>query len=68
MNMVVTMFYGIGVWRIPDRVCVCVCVCALYFGYVCIYVVSSPYLLVFGDDRVIRYMGVDDVTGGAGEV
>jgi len=64
MNMVVTMFYGIGVWRIPDRVCVC----ALYFGYVCIYVVSSPYLLVFGDDRVIRYMGVDDVTGGAGEV
>jgi len=45
-----------------------VCVCALYFGYVCIYVVSSPYLLVFGDDRVIRYMGVDDVTGGAGEV
>jgi len=29
--------------------------------------VSSPYLLVFGDDRVILYMGVDDVTSGAGE-
>jgi len=23
--------------------------------------VSSPYLLVFDNDRVIRYMGVDDV-------
>jgi len=46
----------------------CVCVCALYFGYVCIYVVSSPYLLVFGDYRVIRYMGVDDVIGGTSEV
>jgi len=28
---------------------------------------SSPYLLVFGDDRVMRYTGVDDVAGGAGE-
>jgi len=64
MNMVVIMFYGIGVWRIPGQVCVC----ALYFGYVCIYVVSSPYLLVFGDYRVIRYMGVDDVIGGTSEV
>jgi len=29
--------------------------------------VSSPYLLVFGDDHVIRYTGVDDVVGGADE-
>jgi len=28
---------------------------------------SSPYLLVFGDDRVMRYTGADDVTGGADE-
>jgi len=47
--------------------CVCVCVCALYFGYVYIYVVSSLYLLVVGDDRVIRYTGADDVSGGAGD-
>jgi len=24
---------------------------------------SSPYLLVFGDDRVMRYTGADDVAG-----
>jgi len=29
--------------------------------------VSSPYLLVFGDDRVIRYIRANDVAGGAGE-
>ena len=29
--------------------------------------VSSPYLLVFGDNRVIRYTGADDVAGGADE-
>jgi len=28
---------------------------------------SSPYLLVFGDDRVMCYTGADDVAGGAGE-
>ncbi|QCD78509.1 hypothetical protein DEO72_LG1g2143 [Vigna unguiculata] len=28
---------------------------------------SSPYLLVFGDDRVMRYTGADDVAGGADE-
>jgi len=39
---------------------------ALYV-YIFIYTISSPYLLVFGDDRVIRYMGVDDVAGGSGE-
>jgi len=28
---------------------------------------SSPYLFVFGDDRVMRYTGADDVAGGARE-
>jgi len=28
---------------------------------------SSPYLLVFGDDRVMRYTRADDITGGADE-
>ena len=28
---------------------------------------SSPFLLVFGDDRVMRYTGADDVACGAGE-
>jgi len=28
---------------------------------------SSPYLLVFGDDRVMRYRGADDVASGADE-
>ncbi|QCE11062.1 hypothetical protein DEO72_LG10g2295 [Vigna unguiculata] len=28
---------------------------------------SSPYLLVFGDDRVMRYTRADDVAGGANE-
>jgi len=28
---------------------------------------SSPCLLVFGDDRVMCYTGADDVVGGAGE-
>jgi len=28
---------------------------------------SSPYLLVFGDDRVMCYTGADDVAGGVGE-
>jgi len=27
---------------------------------------SSPFLFVFGDDRVIRYMRVDDISGAAG--
>ena len=39
-------------------VCVCVCIC-LY--------VSSHYLLVFGDARVMCYMGADDVVGGSSE-
>jgi len=29
---------------------------------------SSPFLLVFGDDRVMRYTGADDVAGNADEV
>jgi len=28
---------------------------------------SSPYLLVFGDDHVMRYTGADDVASVAGE-
>jgi len=28
---------------------------------------SSPYLCVFDDDHVTRYMGANDVAGGAGE-
>ena len=28
---------------------------------------SSPYLLVFSNDRVMRYMGADDVVRGVGE-
>jgi len=28
---------------------------------------SSPYLLVFGDDRVMCYTGANDVIGVAGE-
>jgi len=35
--------------------------------YICLYI-SSPYLLVFGDDRVIRYMRVEDVVSGASEL
>jgi len=34
--------------------------------YIYVYV-SSPYMLVFGDDRVMFYTGEDDVAGGAGE-
>jgi len=33
----------------------------------CMLYLSSPYLLVFGDDHVICYMGADDVARGAGE-
>jgi len=32
--------------------CVCVCVCVCMCVCVCVYSISSPYLLVFGDDRV----------------
>jgi len=30
--------------------------------YVIFIFISSPFLFVFGDDRVIRYMGADDDT------
>jgi len=44
----------------------------ILYGYLlyCIlqfYYVELNLLLVFGDDRVMRYTGGDDVTGGAGE-
>ena len=41
-------------------ICVCVCVCVF------LYTVNSPYLLVFGDDRAMRYTRADDVAGGTG--
>jgi len=47
-------------------VCVCVCV-HLICDYVYICVISSPYLFVIDDDRVIRYTRANDVAGGAGE-
>jgi len=28
---------------------------------------SSPFLFVFGDDRVIRYTGADDITSDVGD-
>jgi len=43
------MFSGIGGWRFPNE-----SVCALYFWLTIVYVASSPYLLVFDDDRVIH--------------
>jgi len=30
--------------------------------------ISSPFLFVFGDDRVIHYTGADDDTGDAEDV
>jgi len=37
-----------------------------YLFHISVYIVivhSSPYLCVFGDDRIICYSGADDVTG-----
>jgi len=31
------------------------------------YVISSFYLLVFDNDRVILYTGVNDISGGTGD-
>jgi len=40
----------------------------IYYFLWCTFIqLSSPYLLVFVDDRVMRYMGVDDVAGVASE-
>jgi len=37
-----------------------------YILYICyFYFLSSPFLFVYGDDRVIRYMGADVGTGDA---
>jgi len=46
---------------------VCVCVCVL--NCICIYIVivSSPYLFVIGDNRVIHYKGAYDVASSASE-
>jgi len=38
-----------------------------YFLYCTFILLSSPYRYVFGDDHATRYMGADDVVGGAGE-
>jgi len=28
---------------------------------------SSPFLCIYGDDRITRYPGANDVTGGSGD-
>jgi len=35
--------------------------------YVLFFIMSSPFLFVFGDDCVIRYTGADDITGDVGD-
>jgi len=42
-------------------------VCILYFDYVYIFYVSSPYMVVVGDDRIICYTRPDNVSSGAGD-
>jgi len=37
----------------------------VFYIYLLFYFLSSPFLFVCGDDRVIRYTGADDDTGGA---
>jgi len=41
----------------------------IYLNCVVIYIgtISSPYMFVIGDDNVIRYTGVNNVAGGAGD-
>ena len=39
----------------------------LVFTFLLFYFLSSPFLFVCGDDRVIRYTGADVDTGGAEE-
>jgi len=60
-NMVVTMWFGIKGWSSFD---VCLFI-YIWFVYV-LYTISSPYLLMFGDECV-RYTKADDVGGGSGE-
>jgi len=38
-----------------------------YFILIYVYVNSSPYLFLCGDDRVIYYPGADDVSGEPGD-
>jgi len=41
-----------------------------YLFHVSIYIFivhSSPFLCVCGDDRITRYPGADDLTGGPGD-
>ena len=38
-----------------------------YYIYVIFYFLNSPFLFVYGDDRVIRYTGADVDTGDAGD-
>jgi len=40
----------------------------LCFIYLLFYFLSSPFLFVYGDDRVIRYTGADVDTGGVEDV
>jgi len=40
--------------------------CILYICYFIFH--SSPFLFVYGDDRVIRYTGADVETGGADDI
>jgi len=63
-DCVCTLIYDYIYIYIYIYVCVCVCVCIYIYTHththiyiyvcVCLYV-SSPYLHVFDDDRVIRY-------------
>jgi len=38
-----------------------------YFIFIYVYVHSSPYMFVCGDDRVIYYPGADDVSSESGD-
>jgi len=38
----------------------------IFLNYICLFI-NSSYLLVFDNDCVMRYMGADDIAGGAGE-
>jgi len=38
-----------------------------YFIFIYLYVHSSPYLFVYGDDRITCYPEANDVSGGPGD-
>jgi len=48
-----------------NKMCVCF---ILHIVYLLFYFLSSPFLFVYGDDRVIRYTGADAETGGVEDV